>query len=84
MREIIVSATVLDKLSDLVSYLKNDIRLSEDAAQAYRKRFIAYIQTFGAESIIPCAVSGDGANWAIAVPYSRNTGCWPMKLPTKV
>ena len=45
MREIIVSATVLDKLSDLVSYLKNDIRLSEDAAQAYRKRFIAYIQT---------------------------------------
>ena len=26
MREIIVSATVLDKLSDLVSYLKNDIR----------------------------------------------------------
>ena len=49
MREIIVSATVLDKLSDLVSYLKNDIRLSEDAAQAYRKRFIAYLQTFGAE-----------------------------------
>lgn len=74
MCDIIVSATVLDKLSDLVSYLKNDIRLSEDAAQAYRKRFIAYIQTFGAEVDHPCAVSGDGANWAIAVSYSRTLG----------
>lgn len=49
MRNIIVSATVLDKLSDLVGYLKSDLRLSEDAAQAYRNRFVAYIQTFAAE-----------------------------------
>ncbi len=49
MRNIIASATVLEKLSDLVGYLKEDIHLSEDAAQAYRGRFIAYIQSFGAE-----------------------------------
>ena len=36
MREVIVSPTVLGKLSDLVSYLRDDIKLSEEAAQAYR------------------------------------------------
>ena len=49
MRDIIVSATVLDKLSDLVSYLKDDIKLSEEAAQAYRGRIIEFIRTFSAE-----------------------------------
>lgn len=48
-RPIIVSNAVLDKLSDLVSCLKNEIKLSEDTAQAYRGRFIRYIQSFGAE-----------------------------------
>lgn len=49
MREVIVSPTVLGKLSNLVSYLKDDIKLSEEAAQAYRGRFIEFIRTFSAE-----------------------------------
>lgn len=49
MRDVIVSPAVLGKLSDLVSYLKDDIKLSEEAAQAYRGRFIEFIKTFSAE-----------------------------------
>ena len=49
MREVIVSPTVLGKLSDLVSYLKDDIKLSEEAAQAYRGRFVQFIMTCSAE-----------------------------------
>ena len=48
-RNIIVSALVVDKLGELVAYLKNDLHLSEEAALAYRDRFLAYIQSFGAE-----------------------------------
>ena len=47
-RNIIVSALVVDKLGELVAYLKNDLHLSEEAALAYRDRFLAYIQSFGA------------------------------------
>ena len=49
MREVIVSPTVLGKLSDLVSYLKDGIKLSEEAAQAYRGRFVQFIMTCSAE-----------------------------------
>ena len=42
MHDVIVSPTVLGKLSDLVSYLKDDIKLSEEAAQAYRSRFVQF------------------------------------------
>lgn len=49
MRDIIVSPSVLGKLSDLVTYLKDDIKLSENAAQSYRGRFIEFIRTFSAE-----------------------------------
>ena len=45
MREVIVSPTVLGKLSDLVSYLRDDIKLSEEAAQAYRGQFVQFIMT---------------------------------------
>lgn len=48
-RNIIVSALVLDKLAELVAYLKNDLQLSEEAALAYRDRFLEYIRSFGAE-----------------------------------
>lgn len=48
-RSIIVSALVVDKLTELVVYLKDDLRLSEAAALAYRDRFLAYIRSFGAE-----------------------------------
>ena len=47
MREIIVSAEVLSMLSDVVDYLKNDLKMSEDAAMAYQKRFVKFIQSFG-------------------------------------
>ena len=49
MREVIVSPTVLGKLSDLVSYLRDDIKLSEEAAQAYRGQFVQFIMTCSAE-----------------------------------
>lgn len=48
-RNIIVSTLVVDKLGELVAYLKNDLCLSEEAALAYRDRFLAYIQSFGVE-----------------------------------
>ena len=48
-RNIIVSALVVDKLGELVAYLKNDLCLSEEATLAYRDRFLAYIQSFGVE-----------------------------------
>ena len=53
MRKIIVSTTVLDKLSDLISYLKDEVKLSEEAAQVYRGRFISFIKTFSAEVNYP-------------------------------
>ena len=45
MREVIVSPIVLGK----VSYLKDDIKLSEEAAQAYRGQFVQFIMTCSAE-----------------------------------
>lgn len=71
MREVIVSPTVLGKLSDLVSCLKDDIKLSEEAAQAYRGRFVQFIRT---RSITLYADSSGGANWATVVRYSKNIG----------
>lgn len=47
-RNVVISARVVDKLRELVAYLKNDLHLSEEAALAYRDRFLAYIQSFGA------------------------------------
>ena len=49
MRDIIVSVEVLDKLSDLVAYLKDELKLSERASLAYRERFLVFIKSFGAE-----------------------------------
>ena len=46
MREVIVSVQVLDKLSDIVIYLRDELKLSESAAMAYRERFITFIQSF--------------------------------------
>ena len=45
-RNVVVSARVVNKLRELVAYLKNDLHLSEEAALAYRDRFLAYIQSF--------------------------------------
>lgn len=73
-RNIIVSALVVDKLGELVAYLKNDLHLSEEAALAYRDRFLAYIQSFGAEWITRCVDSRNGAHRATVVPYLKNTG----------
>ena len=70
MREVIVSPIVLGK----VSYLKDDIKLSEEAAQAYRGRFVQFIMTCSAEINHLYADSSGGANWATVVRYSKNIG----------
>lgn len=48
-RPIIVSTNVVDKLSDVVAYLKDDLKLSQEAALKYRDRFLDFIRTFSAE-----------------------------------
>ena len=53
MRSFIVSPTVTDKLSDLVAYLKDDLKLSEEASLAYYERFMTFIRSFGAEVDYP-------------------------------
>lgn len=48
-RPIIVSTNVADKLSDVVAYLKDDLKLSQEASLKYRDRFLDFIRTFSAE-----------------------------------
>jgi hypothetical protein len=48
MREYIVSVEIADKFEELISYLKNDLKLSEQAALEYRERFVKFIRSFGA------------------------------------
>lgn len=48
-RPIIVSTNVVDKLSDVVAYLKDDLKLSQEAALKYRDRFLDFIRTFCVE-----------------------------------
>lgn len=48
-REIILSTEVVDKLTDLVAYLKDELMLSQQAASAYRSRFIEFISSLKAE-----------------------------------
>ena len=76
-RNIIVSVRVVDKLGKLVAYLKNDLHLSEEAALAYRDRFLAYIQSFGAEVDLRYVDSRNGAHRVTVVPYLKSTGFWP-------
>ena len=52
-RSYIVSPRVLNKLSDLVTYLKDDCKVSEEAALAYHNRFLTFIRSFGAEVDYP-------------------------------
>jgi hypothetical protein len=47
-RAIIVSEKVADKLDGVVAYLKDDLKLSENAALEYRDRFLKFIRSLGA------------------------------------
>ncbi|MDR0510277.1 MAG: hypothetical protein LBH06_04210 [Rikenellaceae bacterium] len=53
MRRFIVSAHVLDKLSELASYLKDELKISEEAAFAYQARFSGFIRSLSAEVDYP-------------------------------
>jgi plasmid stabilization system protein ParE len=47
MRNVVVSARVGDKLDDLMEYLENDLKFSEEAMLAYRKRFLLFLTSLG-------------------------------------
>lgn len=46
-RCVTISDKVSDKLADVVAYLKNDLEFSEEAASAYRERFVRFIRSLG-------------------------------------
>lgn len=73
-RPIIVSTNVVDKLSDVVAYLKDDLKLSQEAALKYRDRFLDFIRTFCVEVNHPLCRSKNGVNAVIGVPYLKNNG----------
>lgn len=52
-RPIIVSTNVVDKLSDVVAYLKDDLKLSQEAALKYRDRFLDFIHLFKEVTFMP-------------------------------
>ena len=45
MRKVIISTLVTNKLSDLKSYLKNDLKLSQETAYAYNDRMLIFIDS---------------------------------------
>jgi hypothetical protein len=45
MRQVIISAQVTDKLSDLKDYLKNNLKLSQETAYAYNNRMLVFISS---------------------------------------
>lgn len=49
MRKVIVSAQVTSQLSDLKNYLKNELKLSQQAALEHNNRFLEYINSLSAE-----------------------------------
>ena len=53
MRDFIVSPEVIGKLSDLVTYLKDELKFSEEASLAYRERFLKFIGSFSVEVDYP-------------------------------
>ena len=53
MRKVIVSIQVTGKLSDLKNYLKNELKLSQEAASAYNNRMLAFINSLGMPADYP-------------------------------
>lgn len=53
MREVIVSPAVAGQLSDIKNYLKNELKLSQDAASAYNDRLWNFIDSLVAEVDYP-------------------------------
>jgi len=53
VRKVIISAKVTGKLSDLKSYLKNELKLSQEAASAYNSRLLIFINSLSAPADYP-------------------------------
>jgi plasmid stabilization system protein ParE len=53
MRRYIVSPKVEAQLSELVAYLRNELKFSEEASLAYYERFMDFIRSFSANVDYP-------------------------------
>jgi len=53
MREVHVSGEVLDKISELELFLKNDLKLSKEAARKRSDRMRTFVLSFGHEGDYP-------------------------------
>lgn len=51
MRKIIVSIQIRDKISELESYLKDDLKLSKEAARKYSDRMRQFVLSFAEDTV---------------------------------